>query len=132
MFRTAITCMIEDQGSENAKSKPDLKEKIKQMVLDGGPMAALGDWATHIRLYGNAGAHPDLFGDVSVEEAQEVSRLVSTMIEILYVLPAKIAKRQSERQNPKSVQAFRSRPNTAVPGRPRWVVGDSAFAEQRR
>lgn len=98
MCRTAITYMIDIHGSAAAKSKADLKDKIKQMVKDGGPMAALGDWATHVRLYGNAGAPPDLFGDVSLDEAQEVARLVHTMIELLYVLPANIAKRQSERR----------------------------------
>lgn len=98
MFRTAMSYMVEDHGSAEAKSKADLKDKIKQMVNDGGPMAAVGDWATHVRLYGNAGAHPDLFGDVSVDEAREVARLVHTMLELLYVLPANIAKRQAERR----------------------------------
>ena len=98
MCRTAISYIVEDHGSPQAQAKTDLKGKIKEMVNDGGPMAALGDWATHVRFYGNAGAHPDLFGDVSVDEAQEVVRLVYTMIEVLYVLPANIAKRQAERR----------------------------------
>ncbi len=98
MFRTAITYMVNDRGSAAAQARPDLKEKIKQMIVDGGPMASLGPWADHVRLYGNAGAHPDLFGDVSVDEAAEVGRLVATMIEMLYVLPATIAKRQAERK----------------------------------
>jgi len=98
MCRTAISYIVEDHGSPQAQAKADLKGKIKQMVNDGGPMAALGDWATHVRFYGNAGAHPDLFGDVSVDEAQEVVRLVYSMIEVLYVLPANIAKRQAERR----------------------------------
>jgi hypothetical protein len=98
VFRTAIIYMIEDRGTAAAKAKPDLKDKIKQMIKDGGPMAALGDWATHVRLYGNAGAHPDQFGNVSTDEAGEVARLVHTMIELLYVLPANIAKQRGERR----------------------------------
>lgn len=98
LFRTSITYMVEDKGSVDAKSKGNLKEKIKQMMKDGGPLGALGDWADHVRLYGNAGAHPDLFGDVSAEEARDVSKLVHTMIELLYVMPANIAKRQSARR----------------------------------
>ena len=35
------------------------------------------DWVDHVRLHGNAGVHPDLFGDVSLEEAKDVSGLVS-------------------------------------------------------
>lgn len=98
MFRTALTYIVEEHGSAEAKAKGDLKNKIKQMVKDGGPLGALGDWADHVRLYGNAGAHPDKFGDVTLAEAQEVARLVNTMIELLYVLPVNIAKRQAERR----------------------------------
>lgn len=68
------------------------------MIKDGGPLGALADWADHVRLYGNAGAHPDKFGDVTLSEAHEVAKLVNTMIELLYVLPANIAKRQAERR----------------------------------
>jgi hypothetical protein len=49
-------------------------------------------------LYGNAGAHPDLFGDVTIDEAKDVARLVETLIELLYVTPARIAQRQAERR----------------------------------
>lgn len=98
MFRTALTYMVEERGSVAAKNAADLKEKIRQMIRDGGPLGALGDWADHVRLYGNAGAHPDKFGDVTLPEAQEVAKLVNTMIELLYVLPANIARRQAERR----------------------------------
>jgi hypothetical protein len=54
--------------------------------------------AAVVRLYGNDGAHPDLFGDVPVDEAAEVGRLVATLIEMLYILPVAIAKRQAERK----------------------------------
>lgn len=98
MLRTALTYRVEEQGSELAKSRGDLKDKIKQMIADGGPLGALGEWADHIRLYGNAGAHPDKFGDVTLVEAKEVADLVNTMIELLYIVPANIAKRQAERR----------------------------------
>lgn len=98
MFRTALTYMVEEHGSPEAKSKGDLKDKIKQMVKDGGPVGNLGSWADHVRLYGNAGAHPDVFGEVTVDEAQDLAKLVHTMIELLYVMPANIAKRQAERR----------------------------------
>lgn len=98
MFRTAMTWMVDDRGSPAAKAKGDLKDKVKQMVADGGLTAAIGGWVDHVRLYGNAGAHPDLFGDVSVEEAKDVSRLAGTLIELLYVTPATIARRQAERR----------------------------------
>ena len=97
MFRTAMTWIVEDKGSAEAKAKGDLKERVKQMVADGGLTPAVGSWVDHVRLYGNAGVHPDLFGSVSLEEAKDVARLIETLIELLYTTPAKIAQRQAER-----------------------------------
>lgn len=97
MFRTALTWIVDDRGSEAAKAKGDLKDKVKQMVADGGLGSTLGDWADHVRLYGNAGVHPDLFGDVSPEEAKDVAALTHTLIDLLYVTPARVAKRRQER-----------------------------------
>jgi hypothetical protein len=98
MLRTTLTWVVEDKGSASAKAKADLKDKIKTMVAEGGLPSALGEWADHVRLYGNAGVHPDKFGDVSQEEAEEVSRLTYSLIEAIYVLPANIAKRQAGRR----------------------------------
>jgi hypothetical protein len=98
MFRTAMTFVVEDKGTAAAQAKGDLKEKVRQMVVDGSVPATLGDWIDHVRLYGNAGVHPDLFGDVSLDEALDVSRLVLTLFDVLYVLPGNIARRQAERR----------------------------------
>ena len=98
MFRTAMTWIVDDKGSAAAKEKGDLKEKVKQMVSDGGLTATIGSWIDHVRLYGNAGVHPDLFGHVSIDEAKDVARLTETLIELLYITPAKIAQRQAERR----------------------------------
>jgi len=98
MFRTAMAWMVDDRGSPEAKAKGDLKDKVKQMVADGGLTATLGDWVDHVRLYGNAGVHPDLFGDVNLDEAKDVVGLVETLIDLLYVTPAKVAQRQAERR----------------------------------
>lgn len=100
MFRTALTWIVEDKASPNAKGQADLKDKIKAMIADGGFASALGGWADHVRLYGNAGAHPDKFGDVSVEEAEDVARLTYSLIEAMYILPENIARRQAQRQRP--------------------------------
>ena len=93
-----MTWIVDDKGSAAAKEKGDLKEKVKQMVSDGGLTATIGSWIDHVRLYGNAGVHPDLFGHVSIDEAKDVARLTETLIELLYITPAKIAQRQAERR----------------------------------
>lgn len=97
MFRTALAYLVEDRGSEQAKSKRDLKDKITQMARDGGLPSSLVDWATHMRLYGNAAAHPDVYGDVTIQEAQEIASLIKTFVDVMYVLPATIASRQAAR-----------------------------------
>jgi hypothetical protein len=97
MFRTAMTWIVDDKGSAAAKAKGDLKAKVKQTVADGGLTSTIGSWVDHVRLYGNAGAHPDLFGQVSLDEAKDVARLTETLVDLLYITPAKIARRQAER-----------------------------------
>lgn len=97
VFRTALAYLVENKGSEQAKSKRDLQDKIAQMARDGGLPSSLVDWATHIRLYGNAGAHPDVYGDVTIPEAREIASLIKTFVEVIYVLPATIAARQAAR-----------------------------------
>ncbi len=66
---------------------------LSQSRQSCGLTATLGSWIDHVRLYGNAGAHPDLFGRVSLDEANDVARLTETLIELLYITPAKIAQR---------------------------------------
>ena len=97
MFRTAMTWVVRDKGSEQAKKEGDLKSQVRCMVDDGGLAESLGDWVDHVRLTGNAGVHPDLFGSVSMDEAKDVQRLVETLLDLLYVTPATIARRQAQR-----------------------------------
>jgi Domain of unknown function (DUF4145) len=97
LFRNALALIVADKGSEAAKSKRDLSEKIRQMIRDGGTLGALGDWAEHVNLYGNAGAHPEVYGNVAPEEAKDVAALARSMIELLYEAPAKFARRRTER-----------------------------------
>jgi hypothetical protein len=53
--------------------------------------------ATHMREMGNAGAHPDIFGQVSADEARDLQSLVGQLIQVLYVVPAGIAKARAGR-----------------------------------
>jgi hypothetical protein len=97
LLRTALALIVADKGSETAKAKRDLSDKIKQMVRDGGPLGALGDWAEHVNLYGNAGAHPYIYGAVTPEEAKNTAALTRSMIELLYEAPARFERRRVER-----------------------------------
>jgi len=97
LLRTSLAYIVQDKGSDAAKAKNSLNDAIKQMATDGALPAALTDWATHIREMGNAGAHPDIFGQVSVDEARDLQRLVEQLIQVLYVVPAGIAKARAGR-----------------------------------
>jgi hypothetical protein len=46
---------------------------------------------------GNADAHPDIFGQVSADEARDLQSLVGQLIQVLYVVPAGIAKARAGR-----------------------------------
>jgi hypothetical protein len=49
-------------------------------------------WAEHINLYGNAGAHPETYGEVSMDEARDVALLLRSLFDAVYVLPGNIKK----------------------------------------
>lgn len=95
MFRNALAWIVRDKGLPDAKG--DLKSRIQQLVVSGGLPAALGEWADHLRLSGNAGAHPEQFGTIALDEAKEIAALTATLIEQLYVIPAQIARRREQR-----------------------------------
>lgn len=101
-FRNALSAMVLEQGSEAAKAKREMSDKLKQFIADGGLPSALGDWADHINLYGNAGAHPEAYGEVSMSEAREVALLLRSLFDAVYVLPANIKMRRGERMPGKS------------------------------
>ena len=67
------------------------------MIRDGGALGALGDWAEHVKLYGNVGAHPEAYGAVTPEEAKETAALTRSMIELLYEAPVKFERRRAKR-----------------------------------
>lgn len=98
MFRNALAAIVEHSGSEEAKLQKDLAKKIVQMVADGGFPSSLGDWANHVRSFGNAGAHIESYEPVTIEDAEDISKLTSSLIENIYIIPAQIAARRAIRK----------------------------------
>jgi hypothetical protein len=97
MLRTALAQIVKDKGSETARAKNTLHAAVKQMVADGALWESFGDWATHIRQLGNAGAHQEAFDPVSMEEANDLFALVNQLLAFLYVQPAKVARARAQR-----------------------------------
>jgi hypothetical protein len=89
MFRTVIAQIVENKGSEAAKAKRNLFDRIEQMVQDKTLWDDFGDWAHHVRDTGNAGAHGEKFDPVTMEQAAELRNFIREMVNFLYVQPAR-------------------------------------------
>jgi hypothetical protein len=96
MFRAALAEVIEDKGSASAKSKRTLDSKLRQMSDEGTLHPSISDWAGEIRILGNAGGHPE-DKSVTVEESRELAQLTRQLLELIYEVPARIARARSAR-----------------------------------
>lgn len=97
MFRAALAEVIEDKGSTMARSKNNLYAKLKQMNDDGTLHPSISEWAGEIRILGNAGGHPESKYPVTDEESRELAQLTRQLLEVIYEVPARIARARSAR-----------------------------------
>ncbi len=97
MFRGALGQIVSDRGSAAAQAKKTLFDQLKQMATDGDLDRTLADWADQVRLLGNAGAHPNEMEPVTVEEAEDLSRLILALVDYLYVMPARVQRARGRR-----------------------------------
>lgn len=105
MFRTALAHIVDEKGSEAARGKNTLYQRIEQMVKDKTLWESFNDWATHIRETGNAGAHQERWAPLTIEQATDLQKFTRQLIEVLYMVPARLARamplpRRSEEENP--------------------------------
>ena len=98
MFRGALAEIVTDRGSAEAKNKHQLAAQLAQMASDGALDATLADWASHIRVIGNAGAHPNTLAPVSMDEAEDLARLLAALLDYLYVMPARVQRARAARR----------------------------------
>jgi hypothetical protein len=97
MFRAALAEIVTDRGSAAAQSKGSLAGQLKQMASDGDLDRTTADWADHVRIVGNAGAHPNELDPVTQEEAEELARLIKVITDYLYVHPARVRRARAGR-----------------------------------
>ena len=97
MFRGMLAQVVADKGSATAQAKHSLYDKLEQMSQDGSLHPSLVEWAREIRLIGNAAAHPDALDPVSVEEAADLARLCRQLLNVIYEVPARIARNRAAR-----------------------------------
>jgi hypothetical protein len=95
MARRAVQGVAVEQGAKDAKLSAQLKELEAKATLH----PTMVEWADHIRLLGNVGAHPGADGleTVSEDEAREVVRFLDELLRWLYELPAETAAARAAR-----------------------------------
>ena len=97
MFRGMLAQVVADKGSAAARAKHTLYDKLDQMSRDGSLHPSLVEWAREIRLIGNAAAHPDALDPVSDDEAADLSRLCRELLNVIYQVPARLARSRAAR-----------------------------------
>jgi|SoiMethySBSTD1v2_1073268.scaffolds.fasta_scaffold556917_3 hypothetical protein len=95
MARRAVQGVAVEQGAKDAKLSAQLKELETKATLH----PTMVEWADHIRLLGNVGAHPGADGleTVSEDEARDVVRFLDELLRWLYELPAETAAARAAR-----------------------------------
>jgi hypothetical protein len=70
----------------------NLVVQIKELVGAGSLHPQLGEWADHVRLFGNTGAHPgdDGLDTVSQQDAEDALAFLDQLLEWTYVAPWKL------------------------------------------
>ncbi|MFD6356597.1 DUF4145 domain-containing protein [Nocardia tengchongensis] len=102
MCRNALALIVQDKGSDAAKRERSLSKSIKKMVEEKTLADWFAEWATHIIEVGNAGAHPEAFEEVTLEQAQDLKSLTHALIESLYLQPAKLQRMRPASRLPRS------------------------------
>jgi hypothetical protein len=98
MLRGMLAAVVCDQGSQDARRASMLHGQLKAMEQEGTLHPSLVEWATEIRLVGNAGARFDELEPVEQAEAADLARLCRHLITVVYETPARI--RRARRSQP--------------------------------
>jgi Domain of unknown function (DUF4145) len=95
MARRAVQGIAVEQGAKDGNLHAQLKELETKATLH----PTMVEWADHIRLLGNVGAHPGADGleTVSEDEARDVVRFLDELLRWLYELPAETAAARAAR-----------------------------------
>ena len=100
LLRRTVEGIVRDRGSEAAVKALDdksLAAGLKIMAEEGALDGNLSDWAAEIRLTANVGAHFDPIEDVSLDEANDLSRLTRELLKYLYEMPAKLQRARASK-----------------------------------
>lgn len=90
MCRRVLESSADDLGAKGAS----LREQIDDLFKTGKITQSLRDFAHHLRMTGNKGAHADV-DSVSAEDAADMIQFTNQHLDFVYVMPAKLKARQA-------------------------------------
>jgi uncharacterized protein DUF4145 len=93
MVRRTLEAITADKG----QTKGTLAQQLAALGAAGTLPPAVAEWATEVRLVGNAGAHFDPMDEVTQEDAHQVLSFTREVLKHLYELPAELARRRASR-----------------------------------
>jgi len=93
LARRAVQLICLDKG---AKKDKKLYEQIKGLFDNNIITQDIKDWADEVRYIGNDAAHPNK-EEVNKEDSEDILELLESLCDVLYVAPARAAKRKQKR-----------------------------------
>ncbi len=99
MFGRTLEAIVRDKGSQvavTAMEKNNLATGLKVMADEHAITPDLAEWAKEIRLARNVGGHVDPIDDVDVAEAEDLSRLLRSLLVYLYEVGAQIKRARGQ------------------------------------
>lgn len=92
MARSALQAALRDQGAEGA----NLKQEIGDLAAKGLLPPIMREWSDNVRELGNESAHPRRDQPpTEPQDAKEITRFLTFLLECLYDLPHRIKKYRS-------------------------------------
>ena len=84
--RSALQAAVRDKGA----SGNNLKQEIDDLAAKGILAPILKEWADQIRLLGNESAHPDPMQVIDPQDARDIVKFLTFLLEYLYTFPHQI------------------------------------------
>lgn len=93
LARRAVQLICLDKG---AKKGEKLRKQIEELFDNNIITQDIKDWADEVRYIGNDAAHPNK-EEVNEEDSEDILELLESLCDVLYVAPARAAKRKQKR-----------------------------------
>ena len=94
LARRSVQLICLDKG---AKKDEKLHKQIEELFNNNIITQDIKNWADEVRYIGNDAAHPNK-EEVNKEDSEDILELLESLCNVLYVAPARAAKRKQKRK----------------------------------